>query len=124
MKGYNVNLNVPTTSGKKTTTRIKSHAFRRFFTALAVGFVTLALGCAGIQDKEQRCQHYSSLYDVYLASTSVREPSNDEILAAVAAAAFLRSYCGWEATNTSPPGTRSAGPAIDQHGVPILIPPN
>lgn len=53
-------------------------------------------GCAGTLDTtDKRCNAASAVYEAYLASTLVRQPSKDETAAANAAAIVLRLYCGY-----------------------------
>lgn len=84
---------------------------------LALVFVAVALmtGCAsGPEAKVKQCSHYAVIYETYTATVGegLREASKEEVIAATAAAAFLRAYCGWTPTR-----------GLDENGVPILVPP-
>jgi hypothetical protein len=68
----------------------------------------LFVGCGTTRD--QRCGTYRTTYELYRASTALREPSQMEVDAAHAASVFLTIYCGW---------TKTRG--VDQHGVPVIV---
>lgn len=59
--------------------------------------------------RDQRCEQYEKAYVAYQISTTVREPSQQELDYAHAAVAFLTLYCGWVKTK-----------GVDQYGVPII----
>lgn len=75
-------------------------------------------GCTTVT-KTDACNAATTAYSVYLAVINAKgNPSNDQILAAQAAAVVLQQQCGW-----APPGAGSKGvPVNDRRGVPIIIP--
>ena len=91
---------------------------KAFLVIIAVLFLAcLFTGCASMETKQQRCSAYSDAYAVYLATAEIRDVSQDEKRAAVTAAIFLRTYCGWTAPRGAPADT------TDKNGVPVIYPP-
>lgn len=95
--------------------------------ALASGPV-LVTGCAtnNPEQKQQQCSAFAAVYEAYLLMRQEgKKPSEAEVIAASAAAVFLRVNCNW----TPPPATRAIeegrapSSSADSNGVPILIPP-
>lgn len=86
---------------------------------LALLAAALLVGCTTI-NKQDACAAAQTAYSVYLAVINAKgNPSNDQILAAQAAAVVLQQQCGW-----TPPGVGSKGvPVNDRRGVPIILPP-
>ena len=86
---------------------------------LALLAAALLAGCTTI-NKQDACAAAQTAYSVYLAVINAKgNPSNDQILAAQAAAVVLQQQCGW-----TPPGVGSKGvPVNDRRGVPIILPP-
>jgi hypothetical protein len=83
---------------------------------LLAGLLVLAAGCKTVT-KEDVCATAQSAYTIYLAIINADgKPSNDQILAAQAAAAILTQQCGW----TNPKRNLLA---FDQNGVQKIIPP-
>lgn len=82
----------------------------------------LTFGCSTFK-KDETCATATAAYATYLAVINAGgEPSKSEIQAAVAASAFLTSYCGY----TAPPpveGSKSIPGLLDKNGVPVLLPP-
>lgn len=73
--------------------------------------ITLTLAITACNSTpDSRCEQYQRTYAAYQLSTTVREPSKEELDYAHAAAAFLTLRCGWVKTK----GT-------DQYGVPIIV---
>lgn len=78
--------------------------------------VALLAGCKTVT-KEDACSAAITAYTVYLAVINADgKPSNDQILAAQAAAAVLTQQCGW----TNPKRNLLA---FDQNGVQKVLPP-
>lgn len=78
--------------------------------------VALLAGCKTVT-KEDACAAAITAYTVYLAVINADgHPSADQIVAATAAASVLQTQCGW-----SNPVRKLV--AIDQYGVPKLLPP-
>lgn len=76
----------------------------------------LLVGCRTVT-KEDACAAAVSAYTVYLAVINADgRPSADQILAANAAASVLATQCGWH----NPVRNLVA---LDQYGVPKLVPP-
>lgn len=76
----------------------------------------LLVGCKTVT-KEDACAAAVSAYTIYLAVINADgKPSNDQILAAQAAAAVLTQQCGW----TNPKRNLLA---FDQYGVQKVLPP-
>ena len=86
---------------------------------LALLVACLLAGCTTI-NKQDACAAAQTAYSVYLAVINAKgNPSNDQILAAQAAAVVLQQQCGW-----TPPGVGSKGvPVNARRGVPIILPP-
>lgn len=79
-------------------------------TPIALLLIVVLTACGTTRD--QRCEQYAKAYAAYQISTTVREPSQQELDYAHAAVAFLTLYCGWIKTK-----------AVDQFGVPIITKP-
>ena len=76
----------------------------------------LLVGCKTVT-KDDACAAANSAYTIYLAVINADgHPSQDQIVAAQAAAAVLHQQCGW-----SNPKRNLV--ALDQYGVPKLVPP-
>lgn len=83
----------------------------------AVILVALLGGCMTTQQKQWTCETAQAAYEAYKAVIAAgHTPSNDEVLAAAGASAFLRLWCGWEV-----PTTRAV--PYDQNWVVTITPP-
>lgn len=85
----------------------------------------VAVGCAstGGFNQEQTCEGAKLAYATYQAVLAAnKEPSQDQIIAAVTAGAFLQAYCGWTVPTTKARGQQAV--VADANGVLILAPPN
>lgn len=94
-------------------------------TILSIVACTLLVGCSTIT-KQDACNTAQAAYAAYLVYQQAqinggKPPSQDQILAAQAAAAVLTTQCGW-----TPPAAFKAialPPPNDRFGVPIILPP-
>ncbi len=75
-------------------------------------------GCTTF-NKTDACMAAQTAYGVYLAVINADgKPSDDQIVAANAAAVVLQQQCGWV-----PPATKSRSVKLtDKYGVPVLRP--
>lgn len=92
---------------------------------LALAVLAALVGCK-TPTKQNICMTAQTAYTLYLAYqqsqiNSGKPPSNDQILAAQAAAIVLQQQCGW----TPPVVTKNlfVAPRVDLNGVPIIRPP-
>lgn len=94
------------------------------FAALLACAMCVSTGCQSTGDASNRCEYYSSAYLAYQAIAEVRseDVSKEEIMAARAAAVFLRAYCGWSADPAAAAKSGRAEPK-DANGVLILTRP-
>lgn len=86
----------------------------RYFWIIAI--VASLFGCS-TTDRTEECAKYRQIYDLYqLSLLGNRVPSEKEKEAAMAAALFLTTYCGWNSS------TSDRGLNVDVNGVPIIYP--
>ena len=79
----------------------------------------LVTGCTTF-NKQNACMAAQTAYGVYLAVINADgQPSDDQIVAANAAAVVLQQQCGW--TSPAQRGMKSSRLA-DKYGVPVLKP--
>lgn len=88
--------------------------------------IIAALALAGCTtfNKQDACTAAQSAYSVYLAVINADgKPSQDQILAAKAAAAVLQSQCGWTPPAAQKGMRAKPGVRVDGNMVPIILPP-
>lgn len=78
--------------------------------AASAALSLMPLGCG--TTKDESCKDYVAAYELYQASLATgRTPSQDEVVGAQVAAAFLTLHCGWVRTR-----------GVDSNGVPVIQP--
>lgn len=89
---------------------------------ITIAAALILTGCAGTQLSESlNCENARKIYTAYLATSMLRDVSEQEIEDAKSAGAFLAVWCGWE-TPGAVPGAKSVR-LMDRNGVPILSAP-
>jgi outer membrane murein-binding lipoprotein Lpp len=90
---------------------------------LALLAALVLAGCTTFQ-KQDACVAAQTAYSVYLAVINADgKPSQDQIVAAQAAAAVLQSQCGWTPPEAQKGMRAKPGVRVDGNMVPIILPP-
>ena len=102
---------------------------KRTTSILAILGLCLSMGCANTEPGGSdssgfgfNCETATKAYQTYLASQIIREPTEDEVKYAQAAALFLSMTCGY-VPPAMPKGARAKAKPVDSNGVLVLIPP-
>lgn len=98
---------------------MKTHRIVALITAAMLILACILTGCAGNKvDRQQTCETAQAAYEAYQSTLPLREPTQEEIIAAAGAGVFLKMQCGWTS-----PKSRSQTPAVDRNGVLVLSHP-
>jgi hypothetical protein len=87
--------------------------------ATLAGITLISTGCGTFTPDQ--CKNLTAVYAAYQATLAEGRPvSDEERMAALAAATYLTTQCGWVATPEVVVAQRGVEPRVDNQGVPII----